>query len=388
MTAGSTTPFVDFSLQRGGRISGTVTTFDERPRSSTPRSAFRSGEQRWRGSADTDAAGAYQANLVPPGTYYLRASRFGYVSTRYEGIPCATSCDPPAGTPVKVAEDQLTAHIDFALRAGGRISGKVTDAATGHPIADVTVSASSASSGASATTGADGTYVVDGLLPGQFRVKTDSWPLDYVDEMYDDIPCPGNSCSYDAGTLVPVTIETTTPAIDFALPRGGRITGTITDQQTGLPIVGSRVRLSNARTAYLQEVETDAAGAVRVHRARGRLVLRAHRQRGGRLPRPDLGRCAVRVRLLRCEGWSTDRGIGGVHHVGHRPRTDAGRPHHRLGQERNHRAPTRRSQDGIVPRRRRVLAFQLHRRRRHIHVQRPHHRIVLRAEQRLGRRIR
>ncbi len=118
----------------------------------------------------------------------------------------------------------------------GSISGIVTDG-VGAPIAGAYVYADSdwCCVYGNAVSSADGSYVVTGLLPAGYRVFAEKGGS-FVGEYY-----PG---TYDAGaaTIVQVVSAVNTPDINFALGPGGSITGTVTDQETGLPIAGASVQ--------------------------------------------------------------------------------------------------------------------------------------------------
>jgi len=64
-----------------------------------------------------------------------------------------------------------------------------------------------------------------------------------VDELYDNIPCPGGACVYLGAIGVPIQVAPglTTGSRDFALDRGGRISGTITDAVTTTALEGTCV---------------------------------------------------------------------------------------------------------------------------------------------------
>ena len=104
----------------------------------------------------------------------------------------------------------------------------MTDAATGAPLADVSVrvyNASGSSVGSNVTTNASGVYTTStGLPAGTYYVRTTN-SLGYIDELYDNLPCPGGSCSVTSGTGVSVTAGATTGGINFGLAVGGRIYG-------------------------------------------------------------------------------------------------------------------------------------------------------------------
>ena len=80
-----------------------------------------------------------------------------------------------------------------------------------------------------------------GLSTGSYRVTTSN-SLGYVNEAYNDLACVG-ACGTTTGGLIAVTAGATTGGIDFALVKGGRVSGTVTDVQSGLPLAGVTVSL-------------------------------------------------------------------------------------------------------------------------------------------------
>ena len=115
-----------------------------------------------------------------------------------------------------------TAGIDFALTRGGRIEGVVLDASTSAPLADVSVEVlrASGSTVASAFTDSAGHYSARGLATGAYYVRTRNH-AGYLDELHDDVPCDGGSCSLSQGTAVVVTAARDTTGVGFRLTPGG-----------------------------------------------------------------------------------------------------------------------------------------------------------------------
>jgi hypothetical protein len=118
-----------------------------------------------------------------------------------------------------------------ALAEGtGAIGGRVTDAVSGLPVADVVVDVfdSEARLVTRSTTNANGDYVTgDGLAPGTYYART-SDSEGHIGETYDDLLCQA-FCSVVAGAPITVTADTTTGGIDFALDPGHMISGRVTD---------------------------------------------------------------------------------------------------------------------------------------------------------------
>lgn len=137
------------------------------------------------------------------------APRRGYLTEWFDDKLNFESADP---VPVHAGAD--TPHIDAALTLGGRISGRVTNAA-GQGLGSICVGAyvdvySFAEGG---YTAGDGGYTVVGLRTGDYRVKFSdcSYPPIYLAEWYNDRP--------DFWTADPVGVTETavTAGIDAVL---------------------------------------------------------------------------------------------------------------------------------------------------------------------------
>ncbi len=185
----------------------------------------------------TDTAGYYMCHPLPPGSYQVNAWKHGYVPETYP-------------QPVTVIGGQNTAGIDFALTpvaATGSISGRVTDEETGVglPMAHVWAHDTSAQYAGDTWTDTAGYYLMQNLAAGQYVVGVHK--DGYEDEIYPE--------------LVVVEEGQTTPDIDFALtplggPEFGSISGRVTDEQTGLPIVMAEITITGIYCIW----HTDSAG--------------------------------------------------------------------------------------------------------------------------------
>lgn len=228
---GATADGRNFALDRGGRITGTVTdAVTALPLTPVCITAFVA--LSW-GSLDvaqecTDATGAYALEGLPAGSYYLRAVPFGssHVQELYDGIPCpAAGCDPGSGTPVAVALGTTTGAKDFSLDVGGAIRGTVRDAVTGRASISGEIIVYTRAGLIARTVGhatvdyATGDYVVSGLPAGTYYVHT--YLSGYRDEIYDDVRCQAQHCSdlelVTRGTPLTVTGGGNTTGIDFAV---------------------------------------------------------------------------------------------------------------------------------------------------------------------------
>lgn len=234
---------------------------------------------------NTNSAGNYIFTGLSPGKYIIRTlNNFGYVDELYDNQTCeGIPCNPGVASPVTVIAGQFSPGIDFALDPGGKITGTVTDAATGLPLQGVEVHIHDPANShiTLGFTDADGKYSsFDGLPAGNYLVMAFNHAR-YVDELYNHQPCPGASCTGAGGTLVPVTLGSTT-AIDFALNPGGLLAGTITDSISGQPVAGVQVLAYDTSGRRITTASTDSAGAYQVFDGlpTGSYLLRTSNSRG------------------------------------------------------------------------------------------------------------
>jgi hypothetical protein len=166
-----------------------------------------------------------------------------YVDEVYPDAVCM-GCDVTIGTPISVIAGQTTANVDFALARGGSISGVVSDSVyTGLASSSVYAYTPGRATPARHTYvdyDATGNYVIRGLAPGSYVVRTNAaegyvFSFGYdVNEIYDDVQCvlpshltsPTDGCA-SAGTLVAVTAGSTRSGVNFSLAAGGAIGGYI-----------------------------------------------------------------------------------------------------------------------------------------------------------------
>ena len=100
---------------------------------------------------------------------------------------------------------------------------------------------------------------------GRTYVKTSN-NLGYIDEVYNDLPCPGGitTCSAsEQGTGLAVSAGVTTKGIDFALAVGGTISGTVISSVSGTPLADVYVYVYNSAGGSLGSVKTAGSGAYR-----------------------------------------------------------------------------------------------------------------------------
>jgi hypothetical protein len=189
------------------------------------------------GQATTDSSGAYSFTGITEGTYDVSASASGYTAQTLT---------------VTVGPGQA-ASKNFALAPTGvgTVSGVVTDAVTGSPVAGATVSYL----GGSTTTDSGGLYTLASLPDGNTTVTA-------------------THAGYTDQSAVVVITTGSTIEQDFALaPLPGSIGGVVTDSLTGRPIAGAAVSYSggavttNGSGAYSFTGVTEGSYAVSAGRA-------------------------------------------------------------------------------------------------------------------------
>ena len=180
--------------------------------------------------AETDADGRYVLQGVAPGVYRIEAEARNMQSYVREYYDDQLGWDN--ANFVTVVGSEEIEGIDFGLKKGATISGRVIDAATGLPIPDIGISAASVDRefNSYTRTSADGRYTLRGMAPGAYRIEARGDEQGYIREMYDD------RLSWDDADLVFVEERESVEGIDFGLSRGTTISGRVTDAGTGLPL--------------------------------------------------------------------------------------------------------------------------------------------------------
>ena len=260
VTAGATTSGVNFALETGGSITGTVTDAVTLAPLSGGVSVFNfKGAQLF--TAQVDGAGAYQLGRLPTGSYFVAVDGPStFVNELFDNFAFFEDRSVLGGTPVVVNAGVVTPNISFALSPGGSITGTVIDASTMLPIAgvEVTVHDSTGREVADDSTDDTGTFNVTGLPTGTYYARTEE--VDgYIDEMYGGAVCPV-FCRVTDGTPIAVTTGAVTSGINFSLAAGGRIAGTVTDAVTTNPLASTTVVIFSAAGVPVSFSETDASG--------------------------------------------------------------------------------------------------------------------------------
>lgn len=204
----------------------------------------------------TDANGDYRLVGFEAGSYNVYTGSFGYLDKAYDDLPCEDGCDLTLADAVVVPDiDTVVGGIDFELQRKAWIEGTVTDAATGDPVPSyVGLFRADGSAASERFTNQDGEFVFEGLEDGSYFLVTNA-PPEYVDELYENIPCEylflDASCDVTTGTPISVAVESGA-VIDLELDVGGAIAGRVSD------VFGNSV---NSRTVYALDALGNVVGS-------------------------------------------------------------------------------------------------------------------------------
>jgi protocatechuate 3,4-dioxygenase beta subunit len=279
------------------------------------------GDGLWRASVGPAGGGPSELWL----RYAASASGWAAVTTAGSDLDTVVevfaSCPAAGDSPLARGDDEigLQARAAFRVAAGDSrwiriggwrgaagslvvglgggltgIAGTVTEEATGDPVASASIAIWDQSGffEDSAPTDALGRYVVAGLAAGTYFVSTELFSAgDLLDELYDDIPCPGGAfddgCDPTDGTPVVVVSGSITPDVDFALGPGGAIAGRVRDAGTGEAVPFANVQVFDSTGGFRGNHFADVAGRYRVGGLGGGSVFAMAREGQG-LYTPEL----------------------------------------------------------------------------------------------------
>jgi hypothetical protein len=198
-------------------------------------------------------SGSYRLYFDP---YY--GASVDYVAEYYDDQPALGS-----GTSIAVTAPGVVAGLDAALARGGKITGTVTAADGGRPLAGVYVyiytdtTVSRFDYVAYASTNDAGAYALTGLASGTYYLlfDPDSGEAEsYQQEYYND------QASLATATGVNVAAPATTGGVNASVVRGGSITGRVTVEGTGASYEGASVYAYVSTSDLRESTSSDADG--------------------------------------------------------------------------------------------------------------------------------
>lgn len=240
------------AVERPAQIHGRVVTADDGGPLVRARIALLSASAPGRPlmTTSTNAQGQYQLRDVPPGSYFVSASRAGYIEQHY-GQRRARE----RGLSVEVKTGQTITRIDVALVRGGVIAGRVVDE-TGEPYPWLTVTAWQTRyqegrrvrfPSAVDQTDDQGAYRISGLQPGSYFVSaasSETWRNHRGESL-------GYAATYYPGAAVeaapPIVLAPGQQRLDIeialAAARTARLRGRVV-RETGEPASGVTVSVA------------------------------------------------------------------------------------------------------------------------------------------------
>jgi hypothetical protein len=252
VTAPNTTNGVNAVLNKGATITGVVTDKETgAPVSGVLVMVGNAAGGEWE-SSYTNSLGVYNISGLAGGGYIIKCwsvSTAQYVSQSYINKTGSSNI-------VAVIAPGTVAGIDFALQKEAIITGTVTDRDTGFNVMGVSVTAYNATTNAwgnSVKTDGSGTYNLDGLEGGDYK-------LFFEGGGYKGAWFNGKT-DQSTATIVSATANHTTPAINMALTKGGSISGIVADRSTGTGIENANIYLIDRSTGdYIPGGSTDSNG--------------------------------------------------------------------------------------------------------------------------------
>jgi len=250
---------VDFNLQIGATISGQLIDQDTAvPVETLALQIYDPSDVsfNWYAATDFDGSGNYTVSGVPAGDYrlYLEPSSElnVHIPELYNDIQC-NACDILAydgsGQLISLTNEMTTSNIDFHVEEGSSISGflvnnnNILETVKQNALIMVFNESNRLLAyhyffGTNNDPLATGAYTVGGLLPGTYFVQGgDNGQEFYQRELFENIACPWSGCDRGSGgDPVVLGVKEARLGVNFLLNYGGKISGTVTDQSTGLPI--------------------------------------------------------------------------------------------------------------------------------------------------------
>jgi hypothetical protein len=210
VTEGSTTSSVDFTLTRGGEITGTITSEAKSPLEGIYLGGFDIAHEEWTTICVTMEDGYYATTGLGPGYWKVLA----YGDTTYAFAWWDNKATWDEADAIWVIPPFTNSGIDFTLEIGGSISGHVYDL-QGAPLSGWTVVVYDTSFyfwrlSKLDLTSADGSYRIGGLRTGYYRLAA-------LDPCYQTQIWYNNKFALDDADSVHVTMPNETTNIDFYL---------------------------------------------------------------------------------------------------------------------------------------------------------------------------
>ncbi len=237
----TSTSRINFSLVKGGVISGLARQGSSgQPIADLTIVAYNHLASIPDAETNTRADGSYSLAGLLPGQYSVKADgKAEYASLYFDG-----KADRTQASLIAVNTNTPINNIDFTITAFGSVTGIITKAdSSAVPLAGVLVNVYLFPSDLKKSvpvrqgiTKQDGSYIINRLPPRSYKIVATP-PNSYVKKIYGS-NLPGEPA-------IPVAVEEgqVTTDIHFALEAGGTISGFITDENSGRPLVNAKITI-------------------------------------------------------------------------------------------------------------------------------------------------
>ncbi|MSP11871.1 MAG: hypothetical protein EXR62_02820 [Chloroflexi bacterium] len=259
VAAGAHSANIDFHLPLGGAVQGLVTRLDNSALiSDVVIFAYEFGTGKFVQFAQSNSTGRFVLRGLAPGGYKLLAptDARGYIAQYYH-----LTSNSAAATPLTITGGAHLNGIDFSLEPGGTIAGRVVDAGTGAPVANMVVGALDwvTRFPFAGTTDAQGNYRILGLPTSVYLLFVAGDSRNYVTTFYPNTIYPTNT------TPVTVTAGSLISPLNFALPKGGALSGRVIDKEMGQPLANHVVQAQPVSGGLSILATTDTNGHYRIN---------------------------------------------------------------------------------------------------------------------------
>jgi hypothetical protein len=287
VTPGSSFQGVDFAVVPGAIVSGTLTdSYFGGPIANTRLQVILYSSDRNEVSQHfvfTDSDGGYSLGGLAVGSYYLEIgapfdttnTNGAYTPRLYGGGECGspnewTACPFDGATPVVVPAEGV-GSIDMSLFPGFVVTGRVVDATTGAGLSGVDIFTCDVpflvGVSATAVTDANGNYAIGHAVNNDTGIFADAAPPHLSVFWPDTIVATGGGCGIPVGNsqLVFTAPNQILSNIDFHLPAGAALSGTVFADSTVAPVSASIAVISTTTPRQvLATAHSDANGRFQI----------------------------------------------------------------------------------------------------------------------------
>ncbi|OGV40598.1 MAG: hypothetical protein A2X46_19055 [Lentisphaerae bacterium GWF2_57_35] len=217
------------------------------------------------GSSYSDDNGYFQIKGLSSGSYRIQAQVSGqnYLSEWYDDVPDVQEGIPAEAAAVAVVEGLVTGGLHFALSPGGEIAGSVRNkSGAGLSNIWVQVVSSNGTQIAGAESNEEGAYRISGLRAGGFYLKTQVNNQNYFDQWYGNLPL-SSSIPPPNATRVQVLAGSLAEGIDFELPSGSIVRGTVRNREGGL-LAGASIEAREFHNRHAESASSDSNGCYEI----------------------------------------------------------------------------------------------------------------------------